>query len=175
MAIIEFVNNNLLSLENGEIYYNIDLIKKIEKLKIISQNRDVVFLCVGNSKVWYDSFGPMIGTFLQYVGVSNYVYGNLKSNVNNNNIQKYVENIYKFHYNPFIVVFDNAISDENDFKIKIGECTTNCCCFDDEVFEVGDFSILCLTPIQFFNKPQKYYEMLDEVKRVCLYFKEYYL
>ena len=161
--------------EISKILHNINLVSQIEKLKKISNTREVVFLCVGNSKIWYDSFGPMMGTLLQYLGVENYVYGNIKSNIDVSNIQYYIDVIYKFHYNPYIVVFDNALSSNDEFVIKINKKSTTCAALSKNAVEVGDVSIMCLSPCSLLKNNCCYYHMLGEIKRLGLYFKEFYL
>ena len=158
-----------------EIIYNIKLIKNIEELKSTSTKREVVFLCVGNSKVWFDSFGPMIGSFLQYIGVNNYIYGTIRSNINKDNINQYIDSIYKFHANPYIVVVDNLISTGNKFTIKIKTEGLTCSCFNENSVYVGDLSVLCSTPANFIKSNKYYKNMLYEVKKFGVYIKEYYL
>ena len=162
-------------LEIYKILINIELANCIEKIKKTSLTRDVVFLCVGNSKVWYDSFGPMMGSLLQFFGVKNYVYGNIRSNIHKDNIHEYIKIINKFHYNPYIVVFDNAFSNNDEFGIKIMEDGVECAAFSNDPAYVGDLSILCLTPCQFIKENRHYADMLGEIKKLAFYFKELYL
>ena len=117
----------------------------------------------------------MIGTLFQYLNITNHVYGNIKSNVNAENLQEFINIIYRYHYNPYIVVFDNAISAENEFMIKIQEKPTNCACLSGNPVLVGDMSILCLTPAKQVKNVCEYFNMLKQIKKLGMYFKEFYL
>lgn len=154
---------------------NANMISKIEKLKDINKNREVVFLCVGNAKIWYDSFGPMVGTILQYMGINNYVYGNLKSNICQDNLKTYIDIIYRYHYDPYIVVVDNCLSASNKFEVIIKEGPTDCAGLSKEPISIGDCGILCLTPKCCFKSSLEYKNMLKCVKKLSLYFKEFFI
>ena len=62
---------------------------------------DVIFLCIGTNKVVGDSFGPIIGEILKnnikHPKIN--IIGNLKYNVNANNIIKITQKINKKYYN----------------------------------------------------------------------------
>ena len=142
-----------LVIENYNIYQQLEFLKKQ------AAQREVVFLCVGNSKVWFDSFGPLVGSFLQYLEFPKYIYGNLKTSITKSNVEKYIDMIYKFHINPFIVVIDSAISNTLVPKIKIKKGQTTVACMSDNPVMVGDYSILfCLNKKQM--KDSFYYKNL---------------
>lgn len=146
---------------------NISIIEKLEKAK--NQKKNVVFLCVGNSKIWFDSFGPIVGSFLQCRGVENYVYGNVNSNVLSNNICEFIDMIYKFHVNPFIIVVDSSISNVSSFDLFVNEEPTLCGAFSENPCEVGDLKIACLVPSDniFSEKNQKGFT--SQIKKICLF------
>lgn len=166
----------MVEIENlTKVLLNIEIAKGIKNIKNISEKRDVIFLCVGNSKIWYDSFGPIVGTLCQYIGVKNYIYGNLRANINQSNLEDYINIIYRFHYNPFVVVFDSALSISEDFFIKIIDGPTECAGLSDNSVLVGDLSVQCIVPQKDIKNCDKYINMLSEIKKLGLYFKEFYL
>lgn len=70
-----------------------------------------IFLCVGNSNVVGDMFGPMCGHILKNVLKLKYVYGDFSTNITSLNINEvYAEIKSKFPTKPIIVV-DSALSD----------------------------------------------------------------
>lgn len=75
---------------------------------------DVIFLCIGTNKVVGDSFGPIIGEILKnnikHPKIN--IIGNLKYNVNANNIIKITQKINKKYYKPYIVSIDSALGDK---------------------------------------------------------------
>ena len=157
------MDNQLLLLK---IWNNIESFEKLHQLKKISQNRELVFLCVGNSKVWYDSFGPMFGSLLQFIGLEYYVYGNIKSNVNKDNIADYVDKIKRFHINPYIVVVDNALSYQEEFAINIINHPIKPAFLSNDTMLVGDSAILCLTPYKDIKSSKNYFKMFKEIEKI---------
>ena len=162
-------------IKETEVLINIELAKKIEQIKSLSFSREIVFLCVGNSKIWYDSFGPMIGSLFQHLGLHDFVYGNMRSNINKDNLQEYRDIIYRYHNNPYVIVVDNALSVADEFSIKIVDGETKCAAMSDNQFCVGDLSILCLTPKNKIKNSCYYFQMISQIKKIGLYFKELYL
>lgn len=145
---------------------NISIISMLEAAKENEDKKSIVFLCVGNSKVWFDCFGPYVGSLLQKLGIEYYVYGNVRSNILTNNIEEYVNMIYRFHVNPYIIVFDSAISDVEDFDIVVKEGQTTCGAFSDKAFSVGDLKVSCLVPAKEIKSSAGYVKMLAAVKRI---------
>lgn len=156
--------NQLMKIQN-----NIELINSIEKAKVEAGDRPIVFLCVGNSKIWYDSYGPMVGTLLRYLGFNYYIYGNLRSNVNLDNLSEFIEMIYKFHVNPFVIVFDSAISTGEEYDIT-AECKAmNCGALRGKGTMVGDFSVKFLIPAKDINCNNGYKDLLKAVKKTGMF------
>ena len=157
----ELVKNEVL--ENYKIYEN------VKDLKEISKKTTLIFLCVGNSKIWYDSFGPIFGSLLKLLNFNYYIYGNLKSNINANNIEDYIDMIYKFHEKPFIIVIDNAISNEEIPKIKIINGSINCAVFSKKNILVGDMGILYCLNKKHLQNLNNYNLMLKDIARMILF------
>ncbi len=150
---------------------NVSIVSMLEKAKENEDKRSIVFLCVGNAKVWFDCFGPYVGSLLQKLGINYYVYGNVRSNILTNNIEEYVNMIYRFHVNPYIIVFDSSICEVEDFELSIKEGQTTCGAFSDNPFSVGDMKISCLVPVKDIKSPDRYVKMLSAVKRIGFFIK----
>ena len=156
------MNKNYLTL----VYDNFNKYQTLKKIKNECGKRTIIFLCVGNSKIWYDSFGPVIGSLLKMLNCGYYVYGNTQSNITAKNIKDYIEMIYKFHENPYIIVFDNAISNESNPTLKIIKGQTTCAAMSDDNIKVGNLSIIYCFNNKHLKEKNNYYEMLNEIKKV---------
>lgn len=76
-------------------------------------NREIVIIGIGNSKINGDAFGPMVGEILK----DEYnVVGNMRNNVNYNNLEYHINRINRRYNNPYIITIDSAIS--NVLKIR---------------------------------------------------------
>jgi len=154
------------NLEILKVYKNLEIYEKLMCLKEIDKKRQIVFLCVGNFKIWFDSFGPIFGSLLKLLDFKYYIYGNIKSNITAKNINEYIDIIYKFHNNPYVIVIDNAVSNEEKPTLKIYEGETQCACLDNNGVLVGDLGIIYCLNKKNIKKPQLYYEMIKEIKTV---------
>ena len=79
--------------------------------------------------------------------------------------------IYRFHVNPYIIVFDSSICEVEDFELSIKEGQTTCGAFSDNPFSVGDMKISCLVPVKDIKSPAGYVKMLSAVKRIGFFIK----
>lgn len=154
-----------------KVQNNISIINLLEKAKHV-HGRNVVFLCVGNSKIWYDCFGPFVGSLAQSLDFEYFIYGNARSNILLSNIDEYIEMIYRFHVNPYIIVFDSSISDVLDFDIIVKEGKTVCGAFSKSPVEIGDLKVSCLVPKSEIGNASGYFKMLSQIKRLG-FFLEY--
>lgn len=150
-----------------EVEKNVSIIKKLEKAK--NQKRNVIFLCVGNSSVWFDSFGPIVGSFLQTRGVDNFVYGNVRSNILMKNIYEYVDIIHKFHVNPYIIVVDSSVSNVSEFALLVKEEPTICGAFSENPCKIGDLKIACLVPSKNIFSEENRNHFASQIKKICLF------
>ena len=95
--------------------------------KIIGESRtnsysNIVFLCIGTSKIIGDSFGPLVGKKLKdkIRKEKIVILGDLKDNISALNIEKTVNKVKKTYNNPLIIAIDAALSRKEDIgKIKI--------------------------------------------------------
>lgn len=105
-----------------QLFFDLDDTSKItDGINKIVQNKDreIVFLCIGTKKVIGDSFGPIVGQMLKEKADN--VYGNLIETVNATNINEKIEEIYSNFSNPYVIVLDSALGNEEMInKIVIG-------------------------------------------------------
>lgn len=110
-------------------------------------NNSFVFLCVGNSNVVADCFGPLVGELLikQY-GLKNVV-GCLSHNITKKNLNKEINCIKQKYKNCKIVVVDAALGNiENVGYVNLinSGCVPACA---TSTLMVGDVSILGVTNV----------------------------
>lgn len=126
-----------------------NIVKAIKELNIfenfcIKNKEKIVFMCVGNSKVWYDSFGPIVGSLLTNTyKIKSYVYGNCEKNITRTNLLSYINFIKTKHFNKKIIVIDSAINDSPDIKIVVFRKGGVVCAYYENNVGIGDMGILC--------------------------------
>ena len=138
MSIIYIIMNNI-DLINDRIY-------KFQKFEnYLKRNReDIVFVCVGNSDVWYDSFGPIVGTILKNVFKLNvYIYGDINNNIKLKNLNNYIGFLNKKYFYKKIIVIDAALTDKDNNNLIFKEGKIKCAYFNNNSIPFGDYSILC--------------------------------
>lgn len=83
---------------------------------------EMIFLCIGTSKVSGDSFGPLVGNKLKQ-RINNrkiIVLGDLENNIDASNIEKSIEVIKTKYKKPLVISVDAALSRKEDIgKINI--------------------------------------------------------
>ena len=80
-------------------------------------NRNIIFLCIGTSRVVGDSVGPIVGSILKQNIISNKqieVLGDCENNIHYENIEQNVDIVKKLNPNSLIVVIDSALSKEEN-------------------------------------------------------------
>lgn len=154
------MNNYIYALKSYNLY------KCLETAK--NDGREVVFLCVGNSKIWYDSFGPMIGSLLKHLNINKFVYGNCGYNITAKNLDEYLNLIYKFHVNPFIIVVDSCFSSRS-CGLKVSLSPSLVAGFTDKSRRVGDLSINYCVNKDEIKDSKNYMKMLRSIKSVALF------
>lgn len=92
--------------------------------KILPNTSTPIFLCVGDSKIVSDCLGPTVGELLKTKhNINGFVYGDLRNNVNKENLPFYLNFIKENHLqNPVIVIDAGLNTLENVGLVKI---TTN--------------------------------------------------
>lgn len=108
--------------------------------------KNLVFLCIGTTKIIGDSVGPKVGDKLKQRGVDAYVYGNTLRQVTAVNVDDYARMIKTRHASDLVVVIDSALGKTSDIGsvritkngIKPGGA------FDRGKERVGDIGILAV-------------------------------
>jgi putative sporulation protein YyaC len=115
------VTNNKLSIDSlfpssyielGEFLY-----KSLEE--IISENREIVFVCIGTDRCTGDSLGPLVGyklkSFYKEIPKSNiYIYGSLENPVHSKNVSNIIDKIKVNFNNPYIIAIDSCLGKINN-------------------------------------------------------------
>lgn len=82
----------------------------LQKAICFNKGKEIVFVCVGNYKIWYDSFAPCFAETLRKTNINCYVYGGENSIVPDN-LLEYMSFIERVHAGALIIVVDNCIVD----------------------------------------------------------------
>lgn len=107
-------------------------------------NKQIVFLCVGSSKLTGDSLAPIIGDKLIESNLPCYVYGTTNSNVNRKNLDNYIDFISKVHPNCILITIDAGLSKTipvGSVKVSKGGVTPGGAIFPKSK-KIGDIGIL---------------------------------
>lgn len=99
------------------------------------KEKTLIFLCIGNAQIIGDSFGPLVGTNLQYLLKENdksIVIGDIQNNITISNLKDKLE-IIENEPKKCIIVIDSAISKTIELgnivvtnqKTKIGQAYYN--------------------------------------------------
>ena len=108
--------------------------------------KNLVFLCIGTTKIIGDSIGPKVGDRLKEQGINAFVYGNSERQVTAINVDDYAKMITQRHKDDVVVVIDSALGKLKDIgSIKV---TRNGIkpggAFDKNKERVGDIGILAV-------------------------------
>lgn len=122
-----------------------------DTLRILKQNlkeyknRKIIFLCIGTNHCIGDSLGPQVGEILskQIQNRNVQVYGNLRNNLDYENIDNVLNKINNQINKPYVIVVDAALSHEeyigniiiNKKKMIIGEA------LEKKEYKIGNISI----------------------------------
>ncbi len=94
--------------------FEIELENKIKNLMVNNEFSDIIFLCIGTSKIIGDAIGPILGSNLK--DIENefiHIYGTIEKNVHFNNTKNIIESINRNYINPCIISIDAALSNNN--------------------------------------------------------------
>ncbi|MCL2610463.1 MAG: spore protease YyaC [Defluviitaleaceae bacterium] len=86
--------------------------------KLLSPEKDLIFLCIGTDLATGDSLGPLVGYKLRGLNAS--IYGNLQIPVHAKNLKETIKTIYSKHKNPFIIAIDAGLGRSVGY-LTIGE------------------------------------------------------
>ena len=92
----------------------------ILKRKLYLNKKNLVFICIGNSEILWDSIGPKVGTYLKYINGKTNVIGTVNNNICSKlDLVKYQTQIK----DKFLIAIDVGIIDTlipNDIYITNG-------------------------------------------------------
>lgn len=73
-------------------------------------SKELVIVCIGTDRSTGDSLGPLIGSKLKDMKVSNFhIYGTLDAPVHAVNLEERITDIYKKHNLPFVIAIDACL------------------------------------------------------------------
>lgn len=141
--------------------------EKISKISICSGFSNIIFLCVGTSKIIGDSLGPIIGSKLKCLeNEFIHIYGTIEQNLNFMNAKMIIEKINSIYENPYIITIDAALSNKGRIGditietgyIKIGKALEKSLCF------YSNINIKCIVGKVFQDKEKN----LEELQKVTI-------
>lgn len=109
---------------NINVYkYYTQLYKLLKKY----QNKEIVFFCVGNYKIWYDSFSSELSSELKKLNLKVFIYGGQDFPILPDTLSCCMQWIENKHPNACVVVVDNllTIDASNCGDLIISERKTN--------------------------------------------------
>lgn len=78
--------------------------------KILKENRQIIFLCIGTDRSTGDSLGPLVGDKLKnFISDGFSIYGTLENPVHAKNLCSIIEEINLRYNNPYIVAIDACL------------------------------------------------------------------
>lgn len=116
----------------------------LEQILITNKQKEIVFFCVGNHKVWYDCFGPTLAEKLRKENVSFFIYGGESCPILPDNLTSYMNFVEVKHPNALVVVVDSCLLTdfEKPNSLSISMCKTKPAYFFGEIPSFGNVSIL---------------------------------
>ena len=94
-------------IEIGEFLYK-------NLIKLLAENRQIIFLCIGTDRCTGDSLGPLVGYKIKSHIKNNhqkniYVYGSLENPVHAKNLVEIINKIKLNFSNPYIIAIDSCL------------------------------------------------------------------
>lgn len=83
-------------------------------VKLLPDNQDITFLCVGTDRSAGDCIGPLVGTHLEELGY--HVVGTLELPLQALNIEERIEETYKKYPKNFFVAIDACLGNADDIQ-----------------------------------------------------------
>lgn len=128
---------------------NIDIYNRynqLSKLLTFYNNKEVVFFCVGNYKVWFDCFASSLAIKLKTIAIRSFIYGGKDFPITPDNLCEYMDFVNKKHPKACIIVIDNLLtfSEDECGQLVINNRSTNLAYFSKNV-TFGNISILLKT------------------------------
>ena len=137
--------NNLININTFKYYY------QFEKLLNIYQNKELVFFCAGNYKVWYDCFASEVANVLKELKIKCFIYGGNQFSILPENLSDYIHFVQNKHPNACVIVVDNLLTfDQSECgQIIVSDRSTNISAMCKNI-AFGNISLLlknfCINP-----------------------------
>lgn len=131
------------SMELDSVYKFRDILS-MQISKILKENRQVVFLCIGTDRSTGDSLGPLVGEKLRnFISDGFSIYGTLENPVHAKNLCSVIEEINCRYNNPYIIAIDACLgSIQNIGNIVIEDKPLSPgAAMNKQLPKVGDLSI----------------------------------
>lgn len=85
-------------------------IELVSILPVATNQRPIVFVCIGTDRSTGDSLGPLVGTLLEEKRMNSfYVYGTLEDPIHAVNLAEKLDEIKAKHFNPIIIAIDACL------------------------------------------------------------------
>lgn len=132
--------DNLINIDAYRYYY------QLSKILNNYKNKEVVFFCVGNYKVWYDSFASNVGSMLKTLNINSFVYGGKDFPILPDVLTTYMSWVESRHPNACIIVVDNLLTfcQNSCGELVIAQRKTNISGLTSKLL-FGDVSVLFRT------------------------------
>ena len=96
--------NNTFNFEYYKYYNTLSNLLNKHKYK------EIVFFCVGNYKVWYDSFASVFSSEIKTTTTKCFVYGGKEFPIVPNNLISYIDFVKQKHPYACVIVVDNLLT-----------------------------------------------------------------
>ena len=133
---------------------------QLQSLQLNNLNKEIVFFCVGNHKIWYDSFGPLFAEQLRKKNINCFVYGGTSLPILADNLVEYMDFVIEKHPGACVFVVDNCLSDKSTFDVTIKRNKVIPAALMNNI-GFGDYSILLLT--NHYSSYKKYLNFQNQV------------
>lgn len=104
------LEEHVLHVDDPTCVRSLALLVKRLLSQLLSEQRDVILLCIGTDRCTGDALGPLIGSQLSGLGLRTaHVYGTLEKPVHATNLEETLVRIRERHRDPLIVAVDACL------------------------------------------------------------------
>ncbi|MBQ8468386.1 MAG: DUF1256 domain-containing protein [Clostridia bacterium] len=83
-------------------------VEDLNKFLLKEKNKEIVFFCVGNHKIWYDNFSSILSERLKQKNKKFFIYGGKQFPIVPDNLVDFMNFVEKKHSSAKIVLIDNC-------------------------------------------------------------------
>ena len=98
----------------GFQYYS-QIMKLLEEYK----HKEIVLFCVGNYKIWFDSFASAVAAAAKQENINAFVYGGKDYPIVPDNLPEYIDFVKNKHPKAAIIVVDNILTTNQQYCGKL--------------------------------------------------------